>query len=344
MGWRRARRRRSKPGPAPGSLVASSARPARSRDDALQFADLELRPLVAQQRQADPLAPDVGRRDVREEHPLVVERGAEHRRAGRRDDLGAAPERDRLVHPDPVAEDHERGGQLGVGAHERPPRGRGAQADLVRRGQVTARGGRDVDEDLGAVEGQDLRHREVPEVLAHADPDPDPQPRRDRPEQIARGEEPALVEQAVGRQEQLAVDVAELAVLEQGRGDEQAVVGRLLDERDDRGQALGGPGRARPGAGRRGASRPRPRGPGAGSPVRPSSGKTTRSAPPARACSSSSWWVARLRSSWPERGRDLGQRHADRVHGASIRDRTGPVVHRDRPLAVTRVTCAGTGC
>ena len=35
------------------------------------------------------------------------------------------------------------------------------------------------------------------------------------------------------------MDVADLPVLEQGRRDEQPVVGRLLDERDDRGQALG---------------------------------------------------------------------------------------------------------
>ena len=33
------------------------------------------------------------------------------------------------------------------------------------------------------------------------------------------------------------MDVADLAVLEQRGGDEQPVVGRLLDERDDRGQA-----------------------------------------------------------------------------------------------------------
>ena len=67
---------------------------------------------------------------------------------------------------------------------------------------------------------------------------PDPEARRHGPQQVARREEPALVEQAVGRQEQLAMDVPHLAVLEEGRRDEQPVVGRLLDERDDRGQAL----------------------------------------------------------------------------------------------------------
>ena len=70
-------------------------------------------------------------------------------------------------------------------------------------------------------------------------PTPTPEPRRHRAQDVARGEEPALVEQAVRRQEQLAVDVPELAVLEQGRRDEQAVVGRLLDERDDGRQPAG---------------------------------------------------------------------------------------------------------
>jgi hypothetical protein len=79
----------------------------------------------------------------------------------------------------------------------------------------------------------------MPEVLAHREPQPDPQPRRRRPQDVARGEEPPLVEQAVRRQEQLAVDVADLAVLEQRRRDEEAVVAGLLDERHDRREAVG---------------------------------------------------------------------------------------------------------
>ena len=70
-------------------------------------------------------------------------------------------------------------------------------------------------------------------------PSPTPEPRRHRPQHVARPEEPALVEQPVGRQEQLAVDVPDLAVLEQGGGDEQPMVGRFLDERDDRREVLG---------------------------------------------------------------------------------------------------------
>ena len=96
-------------------------------------------------------------------------------------------------------------------------------------------------------------------------PTPDPEPRRRRPQEIARGEEPPLVEQAVRRQEQLPVDVPDPAVLEQRGGDEQAVVGRFLDERDDDRQVRRSRPPARPGADRRAGSRPPPRGPGAGS-------------------------------------------------------------------------------
>src|SRR6476469_9001366 len=76
-------------------------------EDALELALLELQPLVAEQRQADPLAPDLGQRELGHEQALIEERRAEQRRPGRVDDLRAAPERDRLVHPDPVAEDDE---------------------------------------------------------------------------------------------------------------------------------------------------------------------------------------------------------------------------------------------
>ena len=85
----------------------------------------------------------------------------------------------------------------------------------------------------------------MPEVLAHADPETDPEPRRHRAQDVAGGEEPALVEQPVGRQVELAMDVPDLAVLDQGGGDEQPVVGRFLDERDDRREAAGRAGQLR---------------------------------------------------------------------------------------------------
>ena len=62
-------------------------------------------------------------------------------------------------------------------------------------------------------------------------PDPTPEARRDRPQDVAGGEEAALVEEPVRREEELAVDVPDLAVLEQGGRDEQPVIARFLDER-----------------------------------------------------------------------------------------------------------------
>ena len=54
-------------------------------------------------------------------------------------------------------------------------------------------------------------------------------------------EEAALVEEPVGGQEDLAMDVAHGTALEQRRGDEEAVVVRFLDEGDDGGQPVGRP-------------------------------------------------------------------------------------------------------
>ena len=271
-------------------------------DDPAQLANLQLESLVAEQRQRDPLAPDVGQRDLDRVQPLVVERRAEDGPTARRDDLGAAPERDRLVDPDPVAEDDERCRQLGVRPHQGPPRGRRPEPDLVRGGQVAPGRRRDVDQDLGAVEGQELGHRQMPEVLADGDPDPDPESRRHGAQQVAGGEEAPLVEQPVGRQEQLAVDVAELAVLEQGRRDEQPVICRFLDERYDRRQAARRRRQAAPGAGRRGASRPRTRGPAADSRSARARGRRPDRRPWREPPRGGRDGVARLTSSDPSRG------------------------------------------
>ncbi len=229
----------SVPASAPPSALESWARPARSATIRRSSRTWSSGRSSRSNGSADPFAPDVGQVDVDHEQALVVERRREERGAGRGDDLGAAPERDRLLDADAVAEDDERGRELGVGPHQGPPRGGRPEPDLVGGGQVPAGRRRDVDEDLGAVEGQQLGHGQVPEVLADRDPDARAETRRDGPQQVARREETTLVEQAVGRQEELPVDVPDLAVLEQGRGDEQPVVGRFLDERHDRGQALG---------------------------------------------------------------------------------------------------------
>ena len=149
----------SSPGSAPGSLVVSRASPARSAMirassrtcSSGRSSRSSGRPIRSRRMSAE--------RDVDGEQALVVERRAEQRRPVRRDDLRAAPERDRLVDADPVAEDDERGRQLGVRAHQRPPRRRRPEADLVGRGQVAPGRRRHVDEDLGAVEGEQLRAR-----------------------------------------------------------------------------------------------------------------------------------------------------------------------------------------
>ena len=176
-------------------------------------------------------------RNVRVEQALVVERRAEDRRAFRGDDLGAAPERDRLVDPDPIAEHHEGRRQLGVGPHEHPPRGRRPRPTSL----VAARSRPGDDDTLMRIWAPSSARIcgtvQVPEVLAHADPDADPEPRGRGSQRVARREEPPLVEQPVGRQEQFPMDVANLAVLQEGRRDEQPVVARLLDEGHDRGEA-----------------------------------------------------------------------------------------------------------
>ena len=224
----------SRPGSAPGSAVESAASPARSatsrRSSRATSSGRSSRSSGSAIRSRRTSARSTSTKNRPSSYSGALKIAAP---AGA-DDLRAAPERDRLVDADPVAEHHERGRQLGVGAHQRPPRRRRPEADLVRARHVAPRRRRDVDQDLGAVEGEQLRRRQVPEVLADREPDAHPEARRHRPQDVARGEEAPLVEQPVGRQEDLAVDVPDLAVLDQGGGDEQPVVGRLLDERDDR--------------------------------------------------------------------------------------------------------------
>src|SRR5919107_4865613 len=88
-------------------------------DDPAQLANLELRSLVAKERQRQPLAAEVGERNVDGVQPFLEKRRAEQRLAVRGDDLRAAPEGDRLVHAHAVAEDDDRGRQLGEGSHQR---------------------------------------------------------------------------------------------------------------------------------------------------------------------------------------------------------------------------------
>ena len=95
----------SRPGSAPGSAVVSSARPARSATIRRSSRTLSSSRSSRSSGSAIRSRRMSAGRDVDREQPLVVERGAEDRLAVRRDDLRAAPERDRLVDADPVAED-----------------------------------------------------------------------------------------------------------------------------------------------------------------------------------------------------------------------------------------------
>ena len=123
------------------------------------------------------------------------------------------------------------------------------------------------------------------------------------------------------------MDVPDLAVLDQRGGDEQPVVGRLLDERDDDRQVRWSPLRGRSSRGSSSRIETSAARSWSWYPVSPSSGNTTRSAPWREPPSISAWWRARLASSCPRRGRDLGERHAMDCMRASIREpdaRLGP--------------------
>ena len=248
----------SRPGSASGSAVESAVNPARSatiRDSSRTWSS---GPLVAQQRQRDPFAPDVAGRDVDDEQALVVERGAEER-APRSARSPRSRPRTRSTRP------------------RRPGcRTRRTTSSAGRRSRISVRHdvavprptslvaarSRPGDEDTliriwAPSRARSLGHAEVPEVLADGDPDADSSRDGTARSTSPGREEAPLVEQPVGRQVQLPVDVPDLAVLDERGGDEQAVVGRFLDERHDRGQSLGRLRRVRPAAGRRGASRPR---------------------------------------------------------------------------------------
>ena len=229
----------SSPGSAPGSLVESWAIPARSamiRASSRTCSSGRSSRSSGSAIRSRRMSADV---DVDAEQALVVQRRAEHGRAGRGDDLGAAPERDRLVDPDPVAE-HRRttssAGRRSASAcrHDvavpRPTslvaaRSRPGDDETLMRIWAPSRAS-----SCGTVRCQKSSQMAIPIPT----PSRDGTARRTSPGR----EEPALVEEAVGRQEQLAMDVADLAVLEQGRGDEQPVVGQFLDERHDGRQAL----------------------------------------------------------------------------------------------------------
>ena len=222
--------------------------------------------------------------------------------------------------------------QLGIGSHQRAPRRRRARGPTSL---VAARSRPGDDEMLiriwapsrasswGTVRCQKSSQMPIPR----------PTPRRDGTarSRSPRREEPALVEQAVGRQEELAMDVPRLAVLEQGGGDEQPMVVRLLDERDDRRDAPASRAPARSAAGRPGAATPRRRGPAAGSRSGRVPGRRPGPRRSERACSSSSWCRAMFTSSCPSAGAIWASATRMESMGASIRDVVSPNPSDRRP-------------
>src|SRR3990170_252577 len=107
-------------------------------DDLVELPHDHLRALVAEQRGGDALAAHLGRVDLGEEEALVVHGSLHDGGARGRDDLRAAPERDRLVHADAVDEDDVARGELGVRAVQGPPRGRRPEPVGVHRRDVAA--------------------------------------------------------------------------------------------------------------------------------------------------------------------------------------------------------------
>ena len=91
----------------------------------------------------------------------------------------------------------------------------------------------------------------MPEILADQDPGP-PKAGVEGPDGVAPGEEPALIEQSVGWQVDLVMDVHHLAAREIGRRDVEAVAPVFIHETDQQIDAPGWPPAA---GGRLGSSR-----------------------------------------------------------------------------------------
>ncbi len=147
-----------------------------------------------------------------EGHPLVAPGRLTDQVALGVDDSGTSPEVDAVLIADPVAVDDVGGEELGVGAGDHVVALRGS--DLGSVPDPAARGGRRADDQLDAVAGEQVRGARVPEVLAdeHAR---SPGAARsggaerglESSEPVAGGEIAGLVEEAVGGQVHLAMDV-----------------------------------------------------------------------------------------------------------------------------------------
>src|SRR5438445_718077 len=183
--------------------------------------------LVAEERVAGALAPDELRVDLADEELLLELLGTRDHGAVRRDDLGAAPDRDAVLVADPV---HERDVQrevLRVEAVHETARLRGAEVAAFGDAAPRARGRGEDDRGTGG--RVKVRRRHVPEVLADRDAHR-ARGAREWLEAVPGPEVAAVVEDPVRRQVDLPVHVHEPAFGPVALRDVELRVRRALHE------------------------------------------------------------------------------------------------------------------
>ena len=153
------------------------------------------------------------------------------------EDRRAAPEIQPVLVADTVGVRHKGGEQTGI----RPvdmlhPAGR---FEFLVIAEAAPRRGGGENQQVGAVQPEQVGRRGVPEILANGDAHPS-ETGIESANGIAPGEESPLVEQPVGRQVNLVVDVQHLPASEVSRGDEKAVAAVLIHEADHQVEAAAG--------------------------------------------------------------------------------------------------------
>src|SRR2546428_1877367 len=191
-----------------------------------QLVDGQLHPLVPQQRIGQALAAHItqvqGRHHQRLVRILLLRQddtiATDHHRS--------TPEVGAILVADPAAIQIEGGDDQGVGAADQVVRFRGPEP-LVD-GEPAARARRRTDDHVDALETQDVRAGEVPDVLTHQHSGSAERCLK-AAEAIARGEVALLVEHSVSREIHLPVDMDKLAPAEVEARVEVAMI-RLLDD------------------------------------------------------------------------------------------------------------------
>src|ERR1044071_816686 len=199
--------------------------------DAHQLVDREIDVLIAQQRRHGALAAHGFERDFAEKKILVVVFRLGDSLAERIDDLRSAPEADAVLEAAAVAVDHEQAVGLGVGAVDHLPVARVVVLDLSID-NTAQRARRRAKHRQRAVQSGHVDGRWMPEILADQKRQP-PELGFKSADAIAAREITLLVEHPIGRQINLAVGVARMAVLEIDRRVEKPMIGAFLDQAGD---------------------------------------------------------------------------------------------------------------